>query len=625
MLLRHKLYVSLVFAIVFPLSVSTYMFSTNIKTHATEKLIQSELPTALSDVRNAIELELAEPIITSKSIATNLFVKNWLKGGEAENLQSEFVSYLSEVKDQSNAITAFIVSGASNNYYTHSGLVRQINKSNDLWFYDFIDSNKEYDLSIDIDKTLGKAAVFINYSIVIDGERKAIGGVGRSLDSMTSLIKSYKIGEQGIVYLVDDKGVIKLHPDQSLIGNPVRLADLSNGKILSDERVTGTYLIASTPLKSINWHLVAEIPERQLYDAVNSAINKNIIFGFIIALIGFALIRLIITQIFKPIEAITRAVTSLTEKDGDLTARLPVNNNEIGHLAQKFNLFLEQLHAMFVQVSSAASQVKSISGSVNSKISSATKLAEQQSESTDTVAAAVNELEMTVQEISNSAAQASDVATDSQTSSLKGVQFVNQTIDEMKDLESSMASTVISVNELSTEIQSITKVLDVIKGISDQTNLLALNAAIEAARAGEQGRGFAVVADEVRTLAQRTAESTEQINAMVSLLNNKAELTVTAIETGSKSTVETSNQLSQTGSTFSNISEEIIKLAELNSHVATATSEQKLATSEISENIVLIATTAAKTKENMIDSTELCKELDKESKALQSLIGKFTL
>ena len=142
MLLRHKLYASLVFAILFPLSVSTYMFSSNINTHSTENLMQSELPTALSDVRNAIELELAEPIITSQSIAKNSFVNNWLKDGEAESQQSDFVSYLAEIKGQSNAITAFIVSGTSENYYTHAGLVRQINKSSDPWFYDFIDSNK---------------------------------------------------------------------------------------------------------------------------------------------------------------------------------------------------------------------------------------------------------------------------------------------------------------------------------------------------------------------------------------------------------------------------------------------------------------------------------------------------
>ncbi|EPJ45800.1 MAG: hemolysin secretion protein [Osedax symbiont Rs1] len=621
MLLKHKLYASLFFAIVFPLSVSTYMFSSNIKTHTTEKLIKSELPTALSDVRNAFELELAVPIMTSQSIAKNSFVKNWLQGGEAQNQQSAFISYLSAIKEQSHAITAYIVSDISKNYYNHEGVVLQINKSGDHWFYDFINSNKEFEVNISTDS----AAVFINYAIEIDGKRIALAGVGRSLDSMTSLIKSYNIGEQGIVYLVDHQGVIKLHPDQSFIGNSVNLDDLSNGKILSDERATGRYLISSTPLKSLDWHLVAEVPEIQLYGAVNSAINKNIIFGIIIALIGFILIRLIIIQVFKPIEIITRAVSSLTEKDGDLTARLPVNNHEIGVLAQKFNLFLEQLHLMFVQVSSTASQVKSISDSVNSKISSATKLAEQQSESTDTVAAAVNELEMTVQDISNSATRASEVATHSQTSSLKGVQFVNQTIIEMKNLESSMSSTVTSVKELSTEIQSITQVLDVIKGISDQTNLLALNAAIEAARAGEQGRGFAVVADEVRTLAQRTAESTEQINAMITGLNTKAELTVTAIETGSESTVDTSKQLSETGSTFSSITDEIVKLAELNSHAATATREQMLATSEISENIVVIATTAVETKENMLASTDLCKELDEKSKALQSLIGKFTL
>jgi len=626
MLLKHKLTAGLVFAIIFPLGVSTFMFSHNIKTHATEKLTRSELPIALSDVRNAIELELAQPIVTSESIAKNLFVNKWLKNGESESERADYVAYLAEIKKQSNAVTAFIVSGTSTNYYTHEGLVRQINNNSDSWFYNFINSNKKFELSIDVDKTIGHATVFINYAIELDGVRKAIGGVGRSLESMTSLIQSYKIGAQGIVYLVDASGQIQLHPDQKFVGKAVNLNAISEGKILSQERDSGTYLISSTPLSSVNWHLIAEIPEKQLYSAINSAISQNIIFGLIIALIGLVLIRLFTAQIFKPIEAITQAVSSLTEKDGDLTARLPVSDkNEIGDLAQKFNLFLEQLHTMFVQVSSSATHVKNIAENVNNKIANATSLAEQQSSSTHTVAAAVNQMEMTVEEISNSAANASDFASSSQTSSMQGSEFIKQTIDEMKILEGSMDSSVTSVTELSTEIQSITQVLDVIKGISEQTNLLALNAAIEAARAGEQGRGFAVVADEVRTLALRTAESTEQINAMVVVLNNKAGITVTAIETGSKSTAETANRLNQTGVTLSSITDEIDKLAQMNSHVASATSEQKLATSEISENIVMISTTAEQTKENMVDSAKLCQELDKESSDLQSLIAKFTL
>lgn len=626
MLLKQKVYVSLIVAIVLPLSISTLLFSSSIKQHATEKLALSELPTALKEVRNAIELELSDPILTSRSIAENTFVQEWIKSGESPDKKEDFIGYLNQIKSDNNAISSFIVSGETRNYYTGEGLVRQIDKNEDKWFYNFINSNIPFELSLDIDKSLGKAAVFINYAIEVNGVRKAIGGVGRSLESMTDLIKGYKLGKSGFVYLVDDKGVIKLHPNTNRIGSSINLSTISNGQLDVIEHDNNTYIIASTPLTSIKWYLVAEIPEQELYEAIDTAINQNIIFGVVIALIGFALVRLLAKQIFKPIEIMTLAVSALTKKDGDLTIRLPATeDNEIGNLAQIFNLFLDHLHGMFQQVSVSADKVKNISSSVNSKITNATNLAEQQSASTHTVAAAVNEMEMTVQEISNSASSASDIATISQATSKEGSQYVIQTMKQMTELETFMGTTVVSVTELSTEIRSITKVLDVIKGISEQTNLLALNAAIEAARAGEQGRGFAVVADEVRNLAKRTAESTEQINTMILSLNDKAASTVAAIENGSKSTSQTSERLSKTGDILSKISAEIIHLSEINTMVATATSEQTLATSEISQTIIMISDTADKTKENMIDSANLCIELDNESKSLEQLIAKFTL
>ncbi|MGJ8693018.1 MAG: methyl-accepting chemotaxis protein [Thalassotalea sp.] len=626
MTLKQKIYTSLVLAIVLPLGISTILFSETIKSNADEKLATSELPTALREVRNAIELELSVPINTSRTIAHNTFVENWLKNGEPENQRQDFIEYLARIKKDNNAITSFIVSKNTNNYYTNKGISRQIEQQDDQWFYKFLNSNKDFELSLDIDKALGKAAVFINYAIEVDGVRTAIGGVGRSLESMTELIKSHKVGDAGIVYLVDSSGEIKLHPNKNLIGNKINLAAIQNGKLETSTKNNLDVIISSTPITSLDWHLVAEIPEEQLYGAINKAINLNLIIGLIIAIVGFFLVRLLALQIFKPIEVITTAVSALTEKDGDLTARLPENqDNEIGLLAHKFNLFLAHLHNMFEQVSASAIRVKEISQHVNEKINNAANLAEQQSASTQTVAAAVNEMEMTVKDISNSASNASQSAEISQTTSVSCSDFVSQTIEKMQALKTSMGTSVSSVNELSSEIQSITHVLEVIKAISEQTNLLALNAAIEAARAGEQGRGFAVVADEVRTLAQRTAESTEQINAMIVSLKNKAGITVSAIELGNETTSETSERLNEAGVTLTTITKEIINLTEMNVFVATATREQTQATAEISQNIVMISDTAEQTKENMRESAQLCDELDNESKSLQSLMAKFTL
>ena len=625
MLLKRKVYLSLILAVVAPLAISTLIFSNSIRSNTEEKLAKVDLPTALSEVKSQIELELSTPIVVGKEIAQNLFVQQWMNNNEDAQSRGKFIDYLKHIKNKNQASNAYIISKNSRNYYTDEGISRQIDSS-DTWFDAFLASDRPFEVALDIDKGSSEVMVFINYAIELDGQRQGIAGIGRSLDSMVDLISEYRIGEGGIVYLVSGSGEIMLHGNKTKIGQSVDLAPIKNGAIQSKVIDGDDYVVSSTPVNSLGWHLVAEIPQEQLYGAINSAINTNIIFGVIIALVGLALARVLVGQIFRPIENITAAVNALTEKDGDLTARLPTDdNNEISDLAVKFNLFLEQLHYMFKQVSESAIHVKGISQDVLEQVQGAANLAEVQSSSTQTVAAAVNEMEVTVQDISGSASNAADIATKTEETTHKGVEFVQSTIKQMEQLEASMANSVASVLELSTEIKSISHVLDVIKGISEQTNLLALNAAIEAARAGEQGRGFAVVADEVRTLAQRTAESTEQINEMIDSLNAKASSTVTAIELGSKNTLENAERLKETGHTLNGISQEIVLLSELNNSVATATREQTLATSEISQNIVMISDSAEQTKENMKKSEHLCNGLNKESNILRDLLGKFTL
>jgi len=626
MLLKQKLYVSLILAIVLPLTISTLLFTKSIRTHTEQKLANTDLPTALNEVKNGIELALSIPIIVSKEIAQNSFVINWLNGSEVVEQQASFIQYLSDISNKNDAISAYIISENSGNYYTNTGIDRKVDREKDKWFYSFLASDKPFELSLDIDKTSKKVVVFINYAIEIGGVRSGIAGIGLPLDSMTSLVSNYRIGDAGFVYLVSGSGEIMIHGNKAKMGRSINLSEIKNGKVVDKDINGEKYVVSSTPLNSLNWHLVAEIPQEQLYGPINSAINKNIIFGGVIALLGFVLVRILAGQIFKPIEEITDAVTALTEKDGDLTARLPAKEkHEIGDLATKFNLFIEQLHEMFKQVSVSAEQVQHIAEHVQGKVIEAASLAEMQSSNTQTVAAAVNEMEVTVQDISNNANGASEIAITTEKTTQKGAEFVNHTISKMEVLESSMATSVKSVTELSIEIKSIRHVLEVIKGISEQTNLLSLNAAIEAARAGEQGRGFAVVADEVRTLAKRTAESTEQINEMIESLNAQASATVSSIELGSKNTLESAERLKQTGSTLDNIAQEIISLTEINTSVASATREQTLATAEISQNIVMIANSASQTKDNMIQSEELCEGLHRESEALKNLIGKFTI
>lgn len=626
MKLQQKVYLSLVTAILFPLTLSTFLFSSSITSFLTDKLETSELPTALAEVRNAIELELSSPVEASKAIATNTMVTNWITNGESSSKLAEFTEYLANIKANNEAISAFIVSGETSNYYTNDGIIRQINQNEDKWFYKFTNSGKEFELSLDVDKNLGQAAVFINYSIKVNNKVVALAGVGRSLEAMTKLIKGYRIADTGIVYLVDSEGIITLHPNHNLIGRKIDLA-ATRTTSLNEVDINGEeHIRSSIKLKSIDWNLVAEIPKVELFGAIQSAIFQNIFVGLLIAALGFVLTKILANQIFSPIRWIHKSVVNLTEKDGDLTARIRVDEqNEVGELAQQINIFLEQLHGMFKRVSNATEHVKIIADTVADKVNHSKHLADTQSNSTQTVAAAVNEMESTVRQISENAEVASGVAHDTELKTNAGNEFVQLTIDQMKSLELSMNHSVDSVNELSNEIQSITHVLDVIKGISEQTNLLALNAAIEAARAGEQGRGFAVVADEVRTLAKRTADSTEEINSMIAKLQNKASDAVSAIKIGSEGTQNAAGRLIKTGETFTEVAQEIVKLTEMNNQVALSTKEQTLATGEINENVVLISDTAGDNKQKMEEAAELCLELETNAKELEHLVSKFVL
>lgn len=625
MQLKRLLFIALISALIVPVVITTAVFATSILSFLTNKVETSDLPTALEEVKNAVELDLQGTILPSRSLANNMYIKRWMQNGEPSQGVDVLTSHLAEIKRESNAISAYVVSGNSNNYYTHDGIDRQITPQGDTWFQTFINSSQPFEIAIDIDKSNGVASAFINYAIKIEGERVALAGVGLSLEAMSKLIASYKVAESGIVYLVDDAGNIALHPDMSKRGeklNASAFVDKPRELEVSSSDVTRL----AVKLDSLDWYLVTEVPTSELYGAINTAVLTNILIALVIIALGLVGMRFLSNKIFAPIDTITGAVTSLNERDGDLTARLNINeDNEIGALSAQIDLFLEKLHAMFIQVSESAQHVKGIAAQVYEQIELSQSYSSRQTDSTNSVAAAIEEMDLTVREISNSAQGASEVANTTEENVSASANTINKAMQNMSELSGVMTKSVNSVNELSSSINSISSILDEIRGISEQTNLLALNAAIEAARAGEQGRGFAVVADEVRNLASRTNESTTEISQLMDELNKRTSDTVADIMRGNESTQATSEFLSTCVQALSNISAEVSKLTEANTHVASATREQSAATGEISENISVISQTAEETSRSMERSYSLVNELDDEAKALDNTISKFTL
>ena len=626
MKLKKLLYLVLFASIVVPVVITIIVFATSMTSFLTNKVEQEDLPTALREIKNAVELDLLKTIAPSRTLANSEYLKDWLARGEPQTGTTLLTRHLNTLKTENGGMSAYVVSTQTGNYYTANGVSRVISKRSDPWFYAFINSAVEMEVAIDVDKQTNIASAFINYVITINGERVGLAGIGQSLNNMSALISSYKIGRNGIVYLTDSNGVIKLHPNPGRHGEKIPLAEITTGNVREINRDNGRITQLASKLETVDWYVVTEVPSAQLYGPLNEAIITNLIVACIIIIVGTLVVMVVSKRIFQPIESITHAVTALNQKDGDLTARLNISqNNEIGILASQVDTFIEKLQHMFLQVSHSAEHVKGIAVDVNRQIELTQSYSSTQSDSTQSVAAAVEEMNLTVKEISDSAQGASEVANTTQENVVRSSRIINDTMQNVAQLNTLMDRSVDSVNALSDSIDSITRILNVIRDISEQTNLLALNAAIEAARAGDQGRGFAVVADEVRNLARRTNESTEEIDSMITELNAKASQTVQDIQQGSSSTHSTSEYLSSCVQALDNISAEVSRLTQVNTHVASATREQSTATHEISSNIAVISQTAHETSHSMTETVRLVGELDEESKRLNATIGLFTL
>lgn len=324
----------------------------------------------------------------------------------------------------------------------------------------------------------------------------------------------------------------------------------------------------------------------------------------------------------KPINGLSDRLNEISS--GDLTQRVEVRGkDEISVLSGYFNEFLEKIHGTIAQIVNTASQVVSSVGELDNITSTVSQGASRQQQETVAIASAVTEMSATSVHVNDSAMIAAQETENADTSAKNGKEIVNQTVEGINLLSTDVSAAATVIADLAQQADSIGTVLDVIRGIAEQTNLLALNAAIEAARAGEQGRGFAVVADEVRTLASRTQESTEEIQKMIENLQSGSRQAVSVMDQSQSQAAKTVEMAATAGQSLDAIVSAINEISSMNNQIANAAGEQQRTADAVSQNLMAIQTVAEETSSSSVTAKQSSDNVSQQVATLQSKMNQF--